>query len=206
MRLPGRIIPGSVSGERVACYDYWPIFCDFAGIPYEGGIRIPLIIHWPGTVRSGRVSDKLVACQDFLPTFADITGSNRDSLELDGVSLRPLLEESGRLNRDTLFWHYPRYHHSTPSSAIISNQYKLIHFYEDGRNELYDLSKDEGERFDLSKKIPSTKRKLLAKLSTWLESVEAAIPQPNPEFDPAKQLIWGPRPRDSWQKQFALPE
>lgn len=193
------------SGWEENVTDNWPLRSE-KGSLYEGGIRIPLIIRWPGTVRPGRESDELVACQDFLPTFADITGSNRDSLELDGVSLKPLLEESGRLDRDTLFWHYPRYHHSTPSSAIISNQYKLIHFYEDGRNELYDLNSDVGERFDLSEKIPSTKRKLQAKLSNWLESVEAAIPQPNPEFDPAKQLIWGPRPRDRWQEQFALPE
>ncbi len=163
MRLPGRIAPDSVTGERAACYDYWPTFCDFAGIPYDPASR-------------------------------------------DGLSLRPVLERNASLDRDTLYWHYPRYHHSTPTSAIIHGDYKLLHFYEDGRNELYNLAEDIGEQFDLSEKLPGTTDKLKKKLDTWLTSVNAAIPEPNPNFDERNQLIWGTRDPQTWHEQLALPE
>ena len=38
---------------------------------YEGGFRVPFIVHWPGHVESGRVSDKLISLQDVFATMAD---------------------------------------------------------------------------------------------------------------------------------------
>ena len=183
----------------------WPLRSE-KGSLYEGGIRIPLIVRWPGKVEPGTESNEKVTCYDFFPTFCDLSGTAYDSSELDGISFRSVLKNKGSMDRDSLFWHYPRYHHSSPSSAIIAGRYKLIHFYEDGRNELYDLASDMGERFNLDETEPTLAASLQEKLNTWLDSVDAAIPQPNPNFDPNKQLIWGPRPRGSWHHQFALPE
>ena len=68
----------------------------------------------------------------------------------DGVSLTPiLLDPTADLNRDTLFWHYPHYHHSRPSGAIRSRDWKLIEFFDTGAVELYRLSEDIGEAADL---------------------------------------------------------
>ncbi len=183
----------------------WPLRSE-KGSLYEGGIRIPLIVRWPGHVPPGSVSSEKVTCYDFLPTFAEISSADTEPLDLDGVSFLSVLKHSAALDRDTLYWHYPRYHHSTPSSAIISGRYKLIHFYEDARNELYDLESDIGERFNLTNSEPTLANELKKQLDSWLESVDAAIPQANPDFDPNKQLIWGTRDRDTWQQQFALPE
>ena len=68
---------------------------------------------------------------------------------MDGVSLVPLLKAKSRIA--PLYWHYPHYGNQggEPSSMIMEGDWKQIHYHEDGRNELYDLSSDPGERNDL---------------------------------------------------------
>ena len=51
---------------------------------------------------------------------------------------------------------------------------------------LFDLSKDISERNDLSKAIPEKTTELKARLETYLADVDAQIPNPNPNYDPAK--------------------
>jgi len=63
-----------------------------------------------------------------------------------------------------------------------------------------------GEQFDLSSELPSTTQLLKEKLDTWLASVSAAIPEPNPYFNPNLEEQWGLRDRQNWQEKFALPE
>jgi uncharacterized sulfatase len=41
---------------------------------YEGGIHIPMIIHWPGSIEPGTVVDDLVSSVDFAPTFLSLAG------------------------------------------------------------------------------------------------------------------------------------
>jgi arylsulfatase A-like enzyme len=65
---------------------------------------------------------------------------------LDGRDLAALLA-GGALDRDAIYWHYPHYHPggATPYSAIRSGPWRLVHFYEDDRDELYDLAADPGK-------------------------------------------------------------
>ena len=43
---------------------------------WEGGHRIPFIVHWPGKTKPGSVSDQLICNVDMLATFAALTGPN----------------------------------------------------------------------------------------------------------------------------------
>ena len=75
-----------------------------------------------------------------------------------------------------------------PSSSIRSGDYKLIHYYEDGRDELYELTTDPSEQADLLAGTPVTTteelgRDLRGRLDGWLESVDAKVPVPDPEYD-----------------------
>ena len=71
-------------------------------------------------------------------------------------SLAPVLR-GGKLDRDTLYWHYPHYHPggATPYSAIRKGDFRLVHFYEDNHDELYDLAQDIGEKQDLVASQPA---------------------------------------------------
>ncbi|MFN9977862.1 MAG: sulfatase/phosphatase domain-containing protein, partial [Phycisphaerae bacterium] len=86
-------------------------------------------------------------------------------------------------NRD-LYFHYPHYYHApqtTPCSAVISDNRKLIEYFEDGRTELYDLTNDPAEATDLSSDQPELAEQLRIRLQTWRRSVGAALPAVNPK-------------------------
>ncbi|MGB5170384.1 MAG: sulfatase/phosphatase domain-containing protein, partial [Eudoraea sp.] len=63
-----------------------------------------------------------------------------------------------------------------PSSIIRKANFKLIHYWEDNRNELYDLSADPGEIKDISQAKPEITNELWRELSKWLEDVNAEYP------------------------------
>jgi arylsulfatase A-like enzyme len=155
------------------------------GWMYEGGTREPLLVRWPGVVQPGAVCRVPVTTPDFYPTLLEAAGLDPiPEQHVDGVSLLPLLKGGDRLDRDAIFWHYPHYGNQggTPGSSVRMGSYKLIEFFEDGRTELYDLAADPGEKRDLSAEQPERAREMLATLQQWQRSVEAKIPQPNPDW------------------------
>ena len=167
---------------------------DEKGTLYEGGIREPLIVRWPGVVKHGSVCNVPVSSVDFYPTFLEIAGAKGDPGHvLDGESIVPLLKQTGTLERDAIFWHYPHYHHSTPAGAIRQGDFKLVEFYEDGRLELYNLKNDIAEERNLAAEMPQRAQELQHALAEWRRSVGAEMPTPNPDFDPARAHEWGRR-------------
>jgi arylsulfatase A-like enzyme len=155
------------------------------GFLYEGGIREPLIVRWPGVIRPGTVCAVPVSSIDFYPTILQMAGTTPDSgSAIDGISLVPLLKQTGEWKRDTLYWHYPHYSNQggRPCGAIRRRDYKLIEFYEDGNLELYNLRDDVTEQQDLSNKLPEKTAELRAALHAWRQSVAAQMPTPNPDY------------------------
>ena len=54
---------------------------------YEGGIRVPLLVHWPAKIKKPAVVDTPWAFWDFLPTAArDRPGQNTPGPEWDFIS------------------------------------------------------------------------------------------------------------------------
>ena len=158
------------------------------GSAYEGGVRVPAIIHWPGVTSAGTVCNEPVMTIDYTPTFVEMLGI-KTNIHFDGDSLSPLLRDpDASLGRD-LFWHYPHYHAGGdgPYSAIRSGSQRLVLFHEDQRVELFDLSNDLGETKDLSKQNPGLADRLRGDLQAWLKSVNAQMPTLNPNHDPARE-------------------
>jgi arylsulfatase A-like enzyme len=111
-------------------------------VPYEELIRVPLIVKFPGSEYAGTRIDRQVRLVDVMPTLVDYMGTG-DSLSVDGVSLRPLLEgEEADL---------PVHAFSEDGDvlALRTEKWKLIEF-PDGRWEFYDLGRDPREEIDLS--------------------------------------------------------
>jgi len=157
------------------------------GALYEGGVRVPLIVHWPGNTRTGSVSDEPVSTIDLYPTILDMAGLQKElssENHVDGISLTSLLRDpSSRLERDTLFWHYPHYYATTsPVSSVRQGKWKLLEFLEDGHLELYDLESDIGESDNLATAQPEIAQELYRKLAEWRNDVDAPMPVPNPEW------------------------
>ena len=155
------------------------------GSLYEGGVRIPALVRWPGRVPAGAVSATPAITHDLHPTLVVLAGATapagqpRDGEDLGPVLARP---DTPRTN-DTLYWHLPHYHHSTPASAVRRGPWKLIEFLEDGRLELYNLRDDIGESRNLAAERPEKTRELYERLVAWRTSVQAPMPTKN--TDPA---------------------
>jgi arylsulfatase A-like enzyme len=148
---------------------------------YEGGIRVPLIVHWPGQTPRGAASAEPVSSIDFYPTFLDMAGVPPDPRQtLDGKSLAPLLTQTRDPRRKTLYWHYPlpRPHFlgGRSSGALRHGNLKLIEYYETDEVELYDLAEDIGETTDLAPKMPEKAAELRKILAAWRKEVGAEMP------------------------------
>ncbi len=158
------------------------------GRGWEGGIREPFYIRYPEVTRAGSTCDVPVTGADFYPTILQLCGlPMQPDQHIDGVSLVPLLRGETMETRP-LYWHYPHYDNQggEPSSLLREGNWKLIHYYEDGRNELYDLSVDPSEQSDLSRTHPATTARMWAQLDGWLRSVKAKYPERDPRYDPQR--------------------
>jgi len=84
-----------------------------------------------------------------------------------------------------LIWHYPHYGNQggDPSSIIREGDWKLIHYYEDGHEELYNLKTDLSETTDLSEQNQDIAKHLHTELFGYLKNVGARVPQKDPEYN-----------------------
>ncbi len=157
------------------------------GSLYEGGIRVPLIIHWPGVIKEGSTTEQPVITADLYPTILEIAGQSGDpdhNRNVEGISITPILKNpNSPLKRTTLYWHYPHYYQTTsPVSSIRQRQWKLMEFHEDGHLELYDLESDPGETNNQAESRPPLVTNLQAKLQAWRDRIDAPMPSPNKEY------------------------
>lgn len=166
------------------------------GTVYEGGIRVPMIVRHPGMIEPNTVCHEPVSSVDFFPTIMQWTACKTpDNHRVDGLSLLPLLKQTGKFRRDAIYFHYPHYHHMDPSGAIRAGDYKLIEHFDDGQLELYNLQEDISEKHNLATKMPGKAKSLQTKLAAWRKSVGALMPAPNPNHDAAKAHLWQRRSR-----------
>jgi len=155
------------------------------GRQWEGGIREPYYVKVPGMTEPGSTCDTPVNGTDFYPTILELAGLPlRPEQHLDGVSIVPLLQGGNIAPRD-LYWHYPHYGNQggEPATMMRSANWKLIHYWEDGRDELYNLSTDEGEHHDVASANPAIVAEMRPKMNQWLDEVGARLPTLNPNYD-----------------------
>jgi len=157
---------------------------------YEGGIRVPFIVRWPGKIQPGSETDTITSSVDIFPTVLDMLGIH-SNLQMDGVSLYPVLSCRGNLNREAIYWHYPHYHSAgvAPSSAIRCGDYKLIEWHEQtllnepNQVELYNLREDISENKDLAGAMPEKAKELRDMLNNWQKDASVQRPTKNINFN-----------------------
>lgn len=148
------------------------------GNSWEGGVRVPCVMHFPALIPEGTSSSKMAATIDLLPTLASLTGAPLPDREIDGVSILPLMmgKEDATPRNEYV------YYYEGGLNAVRRGDYKLVvpHKYrsyegvEAGRDgmpgpysrgqaglELYNLATDISERNDLAALHPEIVDKLL---------------------------------------------
>lgn len=141
----------------------------------EGGPRVPYIVRWPGTVTPGVVSDEIVTLMDLFPTFMDYAGVEiPQSLEIDGRSIRPLIEGTETVSPHDYYYYYCY----TQLAAIRDTRWKLVLPRRDNPDsnwmsfwnrwqdrvdelELYDLDNDPEETTNVAPRHPEVVQRLL---------------------------------------------
>src|SRR5262249_42779479 len=135
------------------------------------GLRVPLIFSGGPIKRRGTCATPVVA-MDLMPTLLALAGVEPPAT-LDGEDLAPLLAGRDLPPRD-LYFHYP---HREMSSAVRRGEWKLIHKWQTGADELYALDEDPGEAHDLAREQPERVMELRAALQGWLTAVNADEPR-----------------------------
>jgi arylsulfatase A-like enzyme len=117
---------------------------------FEESLRTPLLIRWPGVTKPGSINRDLVSNLDFASTFLEAAGQPIPG-DIQGRSLVPILK--GRKPADwrrSFYYHYYEYpgvHSVRRHYGIVTDRYKLVHFYYPDVDEweLFDLEKDPHE-------------------------------------------------------------
>jgi arylsulfatase A-like enzyme len=116
---------------------------------YDESFKTPLLVSWPGKIAPGSKSSEMVQNLDFAQTFLEVAGIEAPA-DMQGESLVPILTgNTDQWTRDAVYYHYYEYpaeHMVNRHYALVSEEYKLIHFYFDlDYWELYDRAKDPRE-------------------------------------------------------------
>ena len=115
---------------------------------YEESLRMPLLIRWPGVGAKGLRIEELTQNIDFAPTFLEMAGCAVPE-DMQGESLVPFLRGRHPKNwRRSIYYHYYEGggEHNVPRHyGVRTERYKLIHYYESGEWELFDLDQDPHE-------------------------------------------------------------
>ncbi len=162
---------------------------------YEESLRTPLLVRWPGVVEPGTVSPELVMNIDLAPTFLELGGAPASS-SMQGRSLVPLLHGGTPDDwRDAIYYQYfahPDWHMVHRQYGVRTHRYKLIHFYETGEWELYDLDRDPEELRSVYghpeyREVEVELRERIAELRREYR-VPERDPVPHTPFDPPEHL------------------
>jgi arylsulfatase A-like enzyme len=163
-------------------------------LPYEGGIRVPLIVHWPGITKPRSVCSNYVIIEDIFPTFIEMAGVEDYSQVggvIDGKSFIPYLEGHYEREQDRpIFWHYPNTYGSStlyfPYSSMRKGNWKLVYRHAERKLELYNLINDISEKTDLAQEKPKLLSELSKILSDFLRESNAQMPVDNSTGKPVE--------------------
>jgi arylsulfatase A-like enzyme len=163
------------------------------GYQWEGGIKEPYLIKVPWIKMSNQTSDFPVTHADFYPTLLDLANIPLlKNQHKDGLSLKPILEGKEINIERPLYWHYPHYGNQggEPSSIVQQNGWKLIHYWEDGREELFRLPSSENDTLNAVAEYPEIAKKMSAQLLSWLKSVDAKYPVKDSLYNEKKRTTY----------------
>lgn len=156
------------------------------GSVLEGGVRVPLLVRGPG-VMAGACNHIRASAADLLPTIAELAGITELPRAVEGASLAPSLDDARadgiERSSDCFVIHFPHYDlGSGPASAIYRGDYKLVRRYDNSTSLLFDIRRDPGERNDLADQDRKLVTDLTERLDVYLQSINAGMPKPNPDF------------------------
>ncbi|HOX38593.1 MAG TPA: sulfatase-like hydrolase/transferase [Candidatus Brocadiia bacterium] len=151
---------------------------------YDSSVKVPFILALPGRVPSGAVCENMLSHYDFMPTLLDYLGmENPEAGRLPGRSYAPILRGEAMPESEGVV----AYDEYGPTRMIRSREWKYVHRYPYGPNELYNLTDDPDERIN---RIDDTVRRgiieeMKGRLDEWF------VRYSDPRLDGTKEAVTG---------------
>src|SRR5690606_20957418 len=145
---------------------------------YEGGLRVPFAIRWPTHIQADTIDNLPIQLEDVMPTLCDLVDINHACADgrsfADGLLGKPQIAHP-------LYFHHPHYWGATgpgiePFSAVRHGDLKYIWFYDEAREELYDVVNDVGETNNLVASRTADAQRLRQMLREHLHDCNAQVP------------------------------
>ena len=147
---------------------------------HEGGVHVPLVIHWPNGVsdeQTGSLRNQFINVSDIVPTIYELIGVTApeqikgfEQMPITGHSFADVLDDPETPATNTL-----QYFEQSGSRALIAGEWKAVCKHENGADfdtepwELYLLADDMSECVDLADEQPE---KLNELIDLWWSEAE----------------------------------
>ena len=143
----------------------------YKGSAEEGGVRVPFYLRWDGHVAAGRDLDFPAAHIDVFPTLVALAGGSVPADQVEGENLLPFLD-GGSPSLRYLFTHKGRWPvgtepdaHKWRDFAVRDTRFRLV-----GKEELYDLNRDPGQKSNVIAKHPKRATAMVSAYDCWWEA------------------------------------
>lgn len=140
---------------------------------YEGGVRVPGILHWPGTISAGQTLSEPCASMDIFPTLLTAAGGDSSQYEVDGTNILPYVKDGKIPEERELCWEMDK------QTAIRRGKWKLVldgQLVEGAPAEdavhLSNLEEDPAEKLNLKDSFPEIVQELSQAALSWREGIE----------------------------------
>ncbi len=149
---------------------------------HEGGVHVPLIVHWPdGISARGEVRDQFHHVNDLAPTIYEVLGVEApevyrgvEQLPVSGTSLRYTFDAPGVPSRKGV-----QYYEMMGHRGVYRDGWKAVTRHEPGTSfdddvwELYHLEADRSECADLAAELPEVVAELVD--LWWTEAEDQGV-------------------------------
>jgi arylsulfatase A-like enzyme len=147
---------------------------------FDGGMHVPMIMHWPGVIPRGTVNE-IGSHLDLLPTVAKAAGASLPAdRTLDGFDALPLATSGARSPHEAIYWS------QGGQLAVRRGPWKLVQngVTYDGTPQgnqpltgedavfLSNLAQDPGETANLRRQHPQMVDELMTATQRWLDAVK----------------------------------
>lgn len=133
---------------------------------FEGGIRVPTVIHWPGQLEGGTKVTEVIHIVDILPTLVGILGENIAGV--DGMNILPVLKGAKQSRKEVPL------HIAPTRAALLDGNWKLVISAEEPVEgvssmlvHLFDIEADPYEKTDLKDRHPAVLNRMMAKIEAY---------------------------------------
>lgn len=157
------------------------------GMMYEGGIRVPMIVHWTGRIPPNTTSDLPWYFPDVMPTLAELTGTGEHvPANSDGISVLPAIlgeDTVGRKQQTHEFMYWELGSGRRIRKGVRMGDWKAVQMDPRQPIELFNLATDESETADVADAHPE----VMAMIKEYLGTCRT---DPRPQVEPEGTGDW----------------